>query len=47
MLRMPESPSFRNATLVLAFAGWMDDVDVSPGNVRHLTQLLHAQFLDF
>ena len=32
---MHESPSLHNATLVLAFTGWMDGGDVSTGTVRH------------
>jgi proteasome assembly chaperone (PAC2) family protein len=51
--RMPESPndllyvlnrpSLEDATLVLAFTGWMDGGDVSTGTVKRLVDLLDAQ----
>ncbi len=43
ILKLHESPSLHNATLVLAFTGWMDGGDVSTGTVRHLVQLLRAR----
>ena len=35
-------PSLENATLVLAFSGWMDGGEVSTGTVRRLVDLLGA-----
>ena len=43
LLKIHESVSLENATLVLAFTGWMDGGDVSTGTVRHLVQLLRAK----
>jgi hypothetical protein len=42
-LRFTESPALRDATLVLAFTGWMDGGDVSTGTVRRLVDLLGAR----
>jgi proteasome assembly chaperone (PAC2) family protein len=36
-------PAFRDATLILAFTGWMDGGDVSTGTVRRLVDLLEAR----
>jgi proteasome assembly chaperone (PAC2) family protein len=36
-------PTLHGATLVLAFAGWMDGGDVSTGTVRRLVHLLSAE----
>ena len=36
------SPKLNNATLVLAFSGWMDGGDVSTGTVERLVELLGA-----
>ena len=43
ILSIHESPSLDQATLVLAFSGWMDGGDVSTGTVRHLVDLLDAK----
>jgi proteasome assembly chaperone (PAC2) family protein len=37
------SPALRDATLVLAFTGWMDGGDVSTGTVRRLVDLVGAR----
>ena len=42
-LRVHVSPQLNNATLVLAFNGWMDGGDVSTGTVRRLVDLVEAQ----
>ena len=42
-LKIREFPTLDQATLVLAFSGWMDGGDVSTGTVRHLAALLHAR----
>lgn len=42
MLRIHRCPALDNATLVLAFTGWMDGGDVSTGTVRRLVELLDA-----
>ena len=42
MLTIRESPTLEGATLVLAFAGWMDGGDVSTGTVNRLVHLLDA-----
>ena len=42
-LRISKCPSFDQATLVLAFSGWMDGGDVSTGTVRGLIELLGAR----
>ncbi len=42
-LRIHRRPSLQQATLVLAFSGWMDGGDVSTGTVRRLVDLLGAQ----
>src|SRR5689334_4957616 len=42
-LRFHQRPALREATLVLAFSGWMDGGDVSTGTVRRLVDLLEAQ----
>jgi proteasome assembly chaperone (PAC2) family protein len=41
-LRITHSPKLDNATLVLAFDGWMDGGDVSTGTVQRLVELLEA-----
>jgi proteasome assembly chaperone (PAC2) family protein len=38
-----ECPALEDATLVLAFTGWMDGGDVSTGTVRRLVDLLGAR----
>jgi proteasome assembly chaperone (PAC2) family protein len=43
LLRIYRTPIFHDATLVLAFTGWMDGGDVSTGTVRRLVHLLHAE----
>jgi proteasome assembly chaperone (PAC2) family protein len=43
ILKIRESPSLNEATLVLAFTGWMDGGDVSTATVRHLVHFLHAK----
>jgi len=43
VLRISGSPALNNATLVLAFTGWMDGGDVSTGTVRRLVNLLEAK----
>lgn len=42
LVRMHASPALRDATLVLAFSGWMDGGDVSTGTVQRLVDLLSA-----
>jgi proteasome assembly chaperone (PAC2) family protein len=42
-LQFHRRPALRDATLVLAFDGWMDGGDVSTGTVQRLVDLLHAQ----
>ncbi len=42
-LRFLERPRLSEATLVLAFTGWMDGGDVSTGTVRRLVDLLEAR----
>ena len=42
LLRFHRRPALDSATLVLAFAGWMDGGDVSTGTVRRLVDLLGA-----
>jgi len=42
-LRILDSPKLSDATLLLAFAGWMDGGDVSTGTVRRLVDLLDAK----
>jgi hypothetical protein len=42
LLRVRRCPALRDATLVLAFTGWMDGGDVSAGTVRRLVGLLDA-----
>jgi hypothetical protein len=43
LLRFHHRPALGEATLVLAFSGWMDGGDVSTGTVRRLVDLLGAQ----
>jgi proteasome assembly chaperone (PAC2) family protein len=43
LLRLRLRPALDNATLVLAFTGWMDGGDVSTGTVKRLVHLLDAQ----
>jgi proteasome assembly chaperone (PAC2) family protein len=43
LLRIHHRPALDQATLVLAFSGWMDGGDVSTGTVRRLVDLLGAQ----
>jgi len=43
ILRIRRSPAIDHATLVLAFAGWMDGGDVSTGTVERLVDLLSAR----
>ncbi len=42
ILQIYDNPSLDNATLVLAFDGWMDGGDVSTGTVDRLVDLLSA-----
>lgn len=42
-LRIDSTPTLKDATLVLAFSGWMDGGDVSTGTVRRLKELLKAR----
>ena len=42
-LRFHHQPALSEATLVLAFSGWMDGGDVSTGTVRRLVDLLEAR----
>jgi hypothetical protein len=42
-LRLERCPVLDQATLVLAFTGWMDGGDVSTGTVRRLVDLLEAR----
>jgi hypothetical protein len=42
LLRVRRCPALHDATLVLAFTGWMDGGDVSTGTVRRLVDLLAA-----
>src|SRR5262249_54285161 len=42
LLRVRDCPALHDATLVLAFTGWMDGGDVSTGTVRRLVDLLGA-----
>jgi proteasome assembly chaperone (PAC2) family protein len=42
-LRIHDRPTLDQATLVLAFTGWMDGGDVSTGTVRRLVDLLGAR----
>jgi proteasome assembly chaperone (PAC2) family protein len=42
-LRVRDCPALKEATLVLAFTGWMDGGDVSTGTVRRLVDLLGAR----
>ena len=42
-LRINRVPSLTDATLVLAFGGWMDGGDVSTGTVQRLVELLKAE----
>src|SRR5689334_23816479 len=43
LLRVGRCPALPDATLVLAFTGWMDGGDVSTGTVRRLVDLLEAR----
>ena len=43
LLHVLNRPSLEDATLVLAFTGWMDGGDVSTGTVKRLVDLLDAQ----
>jgi proteasome assembly chaperone (PAC2) family protein len=43
ILRVGKQVKLNNATLVLAFSGWMDGGDVSTGTVRRLVDLLDAE----
>lgn len=42
ILHVHDCPELRQATLVLAFSGWMDGGDVSTGTVNRLVHLLEA-----
>jgi proteasome assembly chaperone (PAC2) family protein len=42
-LRFDSQPTLQDATLVLAFSGWMDGGDVSTGTVQRLKELLKAR----
>jgi hypothetical protein len=43
LLRLHDLPTLENATLVMAFSGWMDGGDVSTGTVERLVDLLNAR----
>jgi len=43
ILRIRRVPELEDATLVLAFSGWMDGGDVSTGTVERLVDLLSAE----
>jgi proteasome assembly chaperone (PAC2) family protein len=43
LLRILQRPALQEATMVLAFSGWMDGGDVSTGTVRRLVDLLGAR----
>jgi proteasome assembly chaperone (PAC2) family protein len=43
LLKIRRCPKLEHATLVLAFAGWMDGGDVSTGTVNRLIDLLDAE----
>lgn len=43
LIRFLQRPSLRDATLVLAFDGWMDGGSVSTGTVQRLVDLLEAR----
>jgi len=43
LLRVHACPALHDATLVLAFSGWMDGGEVSTGTVRRLVRLLGAE----
>jgi proteasome assembly chaperone (PAC2) family protein len=43
LLHILDRPSLEDATLVLAFTGWMDGGDVSTGTVKRLVDLLDAK----
>ena len=43
LLEFRDRPALRDATLVLAFTGWMDGGDVSTGTVERLVDLLEAR----
>lgn len=45
LLRFYHRPALKDATLVLAFSGWMDGGDVSTGTVRRLVDLLEVRLL--
>ncbi|MBL8851360.1 MAG: PAC2 family protein, partial [Planctomycetaceae bacterium] len=42
-LRIDSLPTLKDATLVLAFSGWMDGGDVSTGTAKRLVELLKAR----
>ena len=42
-LRISQQPVLTEATLVLAFSGWMDGGDVSTGTIRRLVELTEAE----
>jgi len=42
LVRMHRTPAITDATLVLAFSGWMDGGDVSTGTVQRLVDLVDA-----
>ena len=42
-LRIDQIPELEDATLVLAFSGWMDGGDVSTGTVRRIIDLVEAE----
>lgn len=43
LLKVRRQPALRDATLVLAFTGWMDGGEVSTGTVLRLVHLLEAE----
>jgi proteasome assembly chaperone (PAC2) family protein len=43
LLHVHDCPTLENATLILAFSGWMDGGDVSTGTVQRLVDLLGAR----
>ena len=44
-LHLHDCPDLEDASLVLAFSGWMDGGDVSTGTVRRLVELLGAELV--
>lgn len=43
LITFQETPSLKNATLLMAFTGWMDGGEVSTGTVNRIVHLLEAK----